>query len=111
MAFTIKQGDSAPNLRATLVNADTTPIDLTTAIGVSLIVKIKGAADTDPPYFDNPCDITDALAGEVEYDWDIADTASIGEYNGEFEIDWGGGDLQTVPNDKYFDIIIVADLD
>ena len=110
MAFVIKQDDSAPNLFATLKNADLTPIDLTTAVGVDLVVKKKGLPDTDPPQFKNACTITDAAGGEVEYDWTSADTATIGEYNGEFEIDWGGGDLQTVPNDNYFDIIIVADL-
>lgn len=111
MAFTIKQGDSAPNLSAQLLNADATPINLTTAVGVNLIVKVKGAATTDPPLFDKPCTITNANQGRVEYDWVVADTASIGEYDGEFEIDWGAAGLQTVPNDKYFDIVIVADLD
>ncbi len=111
MAFTIKQGDSAPNLEAQLLNADATPIDLTAADGVNLIVKLKTAADTDPPLFDKPCDITDAANGWVEYDWVVADTATIGVFNGEFEIDWGAAGLQTVPNDKYFDIVVVADLD
>lgn len=111
MAFIIKQGDSAPNLLATLKNADNTPIDLTTAVEVNLVVKLKTALETDPAYFKKPCTIVDAVNGEVEYDWEIVDTASIGSYNGEFEIEWPLADIQTVPNDKYFDIQVVADLD
>jgi hypothetical protein len=105
MAFVIKQNDTLPRLRATLKEADNTPIDLTDATQVHLVLKQKDGT----PSFKNPCTIIDDEAGIVEYEWEAVDTAEDGTYDGEFEITWGT-EVQTVPNDKYFDVLIVKDL-
>jgi hypothetical protein len=105
MAFIIKQHDTLPRLQATLKEADGTPIDLTDATQVYLVVSHKDGT----PGFKNPCTIINDIGGIVQYDWESADTAVAGNYDGEFEVVWGT-EIQTVPNDKYFDVMIVADL-
>lgn len=87
------------------MNADTTPIDLTTATSVSLAVKAKDGS----PVWKNACDIIDAEAGIVEYDFTALDTAMPDTYDAEFEILWGS-EVQTVPNDGYFNFTVIADL-
>lgn len=105
MPFIIKQNDTLPNLRATLQNADLTPIDLTTATAVFLAVKAKDGA----PIWKHECDVIDAALGIVEYDFTESDTATADTYDAEFEIQWGT-EVQTVPNDGYFNFTIIADL-
>lgn len=105
MPFIIKQNDTLPNLRATLLNSDNTPIDLTDATTVFLAVKAK---DNDP-LWKKECDIIDADLGIVEYDFVALDTATADTYDAEFEIHWGS-EIQTVPNDGYFSFTVIADL-
>jgi hypothetical protein len=106
MPFFIKQNDTLPNLRATLLNADTTPIDLTAATEVRLAVKAMDGT----PAWKHACDIITPAAGVVEYDFTAIDTAIPEAYQGEFEIEWPGTEIQTVPNDGYFTFTIIADL-
>ena len=102
-AFYIKQGDTLPIIKATLTDAAGVPIDLTgttvrllTAWGLSAV-----AAFTNPPGAD----------GKIQYTWVVGDTDALpGIYDGEFEIDWGAGIKQTVPNDGHIKIHIVEDL-
>ena len=102
-SFYIKQGDTLPIIKATLTDAAGVPIDLTgttvrllTAWGLSAV-----AAFTNPPGVD----------GKIQYAWAVGNTdAPPGIYNGEFEVDWGGGAKQTVPNDSHIKIHIVEDL-
>jgi hypothetical protein len=105
MAFVIKQNDTLPRLTATLKEADNSPIDLTDATTVHLVLKQKDGT----PQFKKPCSILDDEGGIVQYDWDAEDTAEDGNYDGEFEVLWGT-EVQTIPNDKYFDVLIVKDL-
>ena len=106
MPFFIKQNDTLPNLRATLQNADASPIDLTTAVAVRLAVKAMDGT----PAWKKACTVIDDEAGIVEYDFDATDTVIPEAYQGEFEIEWPGDEFQTVPNDTYFTFTIVADL-
>lgn len=102
MAFTIKQGDTLPPLVAILREADLTPIDLSDATSVKLAIK-------GPVTWKKDCSIVDAPEGKVSYSWVSGDTSTNGQYEAEFEITWPGG-IQTVPNDKYFQIVIVTEL-
>lgn len=106
--FTIKRNDRLPKLRATLKQG-TPPvaIDLTTADSVTARFKMVGGGGTT---FNGACDIITPASGIVEYAWGATDTQTSGTYSGEFEIDWGGGLLETVPNDGYFTLTIVDDL-
>lgn len=55
------------------------------------------------------CSVTDFVDGRVFYAWQDGDTDTAGIYNVEFEIHWGS-EIQTIPNDTYIQINIVADL-
>ena len=112
MAFTIKQGDTLPEINATLTTGPSSgsqsAVDLTNASDVILVIKpttggsatrLTGEVDGTP---------TD---GNVKYEWQAGDTDTAGNYNAEWEITFSSGDIQTFPNDSYFSIIIAADLD
>lgn len=105
MAFIIKKGDTEPKLRATLKNADDTPIDLTAATAISFVMKnTEGGSATK-----TAAAFVDRSAGVVEYSWATADTAAVGTFNCEFEISWSGR-LQTVPNGAFFQVQVIDDL-
>src|SRR5690606_15322427 len=48
--------------------------------------------------------------GWVRYDWEPEDVESIGQFRAEFDLIWGTDQIETVPNQGYFSIIIQADL-
>ena len=105
--FSIKQNDTWPALEATLRDKNGV-INLTTATEVRLL--LKGTRRNAPASVAGVCTIVDAAAGEVSYEWIAADTAVADTYNGEFEIAWGDGSIGTVPNDRYFSLVIKPDL-
>lgn len=108
MAFIIKQGDLRPNLPFQIFEADeVTPLDLTTATSVSIVVRKKG--DT-VVLFKDTCDLTNAAQGLGVYDWKVGDTAEAGQMEYEFEILWQDGSPQTVPVDRYLEMTIVDDI-
>ena len=101
--YTIKQNDNYPDLQLTLSDKNG-PINLTSATAVKLILKfgttsVVGAMTK-----------TDAANGVVTYTWAAGSTAVAGTYKGEVEITWATGKIETVPNDGYFEVIIMADL-
>lgn len=104
--FNIKVGDTLPLLQATLTDGAGNAINVSGANGVSFrmrksdgpahVYKAEGAADLT----------TDGSNGQVEFAFSAADTDTEGEFYGEFVIDWGGGDIQTIPNDDFLRIIV-----
>jgi hypothetical protein len=105
--FVIKQGDNYPPLRATLRDQDG-PIDLTTALEVRLVLRSQGSGLA---FISGDVTFPDAAGGEVQYAWLEGDTDDIQSFNGEFEITWPDGKIQTVPNDGYFTVEVKPDLD
>lgn len=104
--FTIKQNDRRPNLTAMFKNADGTPLDLTTAVSVTFVMRLRTTLKIDHV----ACVITDAANGTVEYEWQDGDTDTVATYKGEFEITWATGVVQTFPADDYIKIIVKDDL-
>lgn len=111
---TFKANDTWPPLAAVLSDANG-PIDLTNATQVKLLMRtgstlVSGLCQLDT----NP--ITgarlDRTLGQVFYVWVRGDTAIVGDYQVEFEITWAGTTptTETVPNDSYDSISIIADL-
>lgn len=101
--LTIKQHDTYPPLTAALKTSGVA-IDLTTATAVKVI--LKGATVT----VTGTCTVTGASTGAVSYQWVTGDTAVADTYNGEFEVTWSDGKIETIPNDSYFTVVIKADL-
>ncbi len=111
MAFVIKQNDTRPKYVVQLVDnfgePDQGPVDLTTATAVKLIMaaKVDGSIKVN-----DTAAITTPAQGIVTYTWDAADTDTVGEYDAEFEITWGDGGVETVPNDGYLEVRVTDDL-
>jgi hypothetical protein len=103
MAYTIKQDDTYPALVATLSDANG-PVDVTNATSIRLLLKGATAAVS------GVMTKVTASAGIVSYDWQAADTAVPGDYKGEIEVTWPGPKVETFPNDSYFTVTVVADL-
>lgn len=110
MAFRIKQGDTVPNIPFQVFEPDgVTPANLTGAT-VRIVVRTKGGSNATPPLFKKPCVLTTPADGIGHYDWDEGDTDIGGNFEYEFEITFGDGNIQTVPVDSYLDLVIVDDI-
>lgn len=105
----LKQHDLEPAPRATLANADGTPINLTGAISVFSVIRPSAGGTT----VRRACSIVDASNGVVSFVWQVADTLNVGSFSQEWEINWPGSPLrpQTVPNTLYNLIVVEDDLD
>ena len=115
MAFKIKQNDTLPTLPFRILQPDgLTGQNLTDVAEINMIVRTKGAASTAPPLFKKVCTILDqsipANVGWGYFAWAASDTATAGNFEYEFEIEWDDGAIQTVPADSYLDLVIVDDI-
>ena len=104
--FEIKRNDLRPVLIANLVDAEGAIVALT---GASLRFHMKKAGATTTKV-DAAATITTAASGLVRYTWLSGDTDTHGDYEGEFEVTYSGGDMQTFPVNGYIPISILADL-
>lgn len=100
--LTMKAGDTWPALVTTLEDS-AGPLDLTTATGVTMRMASPTVSMTNLS-----CTITDAANGVVSYQWQAGDTDTPGTYKAEFAVSFGGGTIQTAPNDAYKEIVILA---
>lgn len=106
MTFYIKQNDTSPAMLATLQDANSTAIDLTSA-DVRFHMRTIGGTSA---VVDAAAVIVTAASGLVRYDWQAADTASIGSYQAEFEVTYSDGSVETFPNDGYIRVEIKDDV-
>jgi hypothetical protein len=100
----MKVGDLLPVLEATLQDPAGAAVDLTQVTTVVFAmdgVTLAGTAAVD----------ADPTTGIVRYTWAGADTATAGEYYGEFKLTWSGGEEQTIPASGYVLIRITEDLE
>lgn len=106
MTFYIKQNDTLPAISAQLVDADGTVPDITGAT-VKFIMRLTsgGAAKVDAS-----ATIVTAATANVKYGWIGADTDTVGDYEGEFEVTLATGGIQTYPNSKYIPIKVMDDI-
>jgi hypothetical protein len=96
--FTIKVGDRVPKLRMTLLEADGTPIDLTTVESVTLKLRDqRGGALLALAGDGAAAIIAPPLDGVVEYSWGAADTATRVDCFGEWKLTYPGGVTRHVP--------------
>lgn len=87
------QGDTAPDMHWTLheLGNPNAPIDLTDAT-----VAFQMRKPDDRRYTVNvQCELVDAENGRVRYEWGANDLATPGEYQGQFEITFLDGKIQT----------------
>ena len=108
MSAVVKRGDTLPALTLTVTD-DGTPVDLTEATGIRLLVRASADRGSGDPYLE--ATLADRPAnGVLTYAWQAGDTATAGTYRVEVEVTWPDGAVQTFPGAGYGDLRIVPDL-
>jgi hypothetical protein len=106
--FALKRHDLQPSIQATLYQGGI-PVDLTGAASVKFTMTLIGGST---PKVNAAAVVVSAASGVVRYDWVAADTDTIGDYYGEWQVLWTAGSKpQTFPSSGYHTISIQADLD
>lgn len=107
MPILVKAGDTAPVVRATLLDALGAAVDLTGAT-----VRFVMATSTTPRTVkvDAAATVVNAAGGVVEYAWAALDTNTVGAYVAEFEVTYANTKVQTFPTTGYVDVTISDDL-
>jgi len=103
--FWIKQNDTSPPLRAQLKDGDEVPIVLTGASVRFHMRTLAGATVVDAA-----AALENASNGIVQYNWQAADTATIGSYQAEFEVTYSDTTIETFPNSGYIRVEITDDI-
>ncbi len=106
MAFYIKQNDTRPIITATLIDGDGSTVNLD---GASVSFKMRKLGETVAKV-DSSASVADASNGKVTYTWVALNTDTVGEYEGEFQVTFAGGGIQTYPNNSYIQIEILDDI-
>lgn len=101
MTIEMRKGDTWPPLRATLIEADGNPIDLTGAT-----VTFQMEDDNNNEVINSSAIIESSSEGKVRYDWSPNDTDEVGTFEGDFVIEFPSGQIATVPNREYIPIYI-----
>lgn len=121
MAFVIKQRDTAPSYVVGLTDEDGF-VDLAAATGVKFLMRAEGADDSEPPVVEGAMALSqipnpDEPSQEIwvcTYEWEAGDLdLPAGDYNAEFEVDWGGGRIETFPANEetpYMTVKVLEDL-
>jgi len=106
--FYMKEGDYFPSMSATLADANG-------AIDLSVITSVYFAfrpADFTGVTRRAAATVTDGAGGRVQYDFTAADVAAlvVGNWIGEWQIEYNAAEWLTVPNDKYIEFTVLEDL-
>ena len=107
MTFYIKQNDTSPSLRAALKDSDNIAINLTDA---TVRFHMKSLEDNTVVVDADATVVVPATSGIVQYDWSSGDTATAGSYQGEFQVTFAGGAIETFPNKTNISISIKPEL-
>lgn len=93
--FTIGQGDRLPPIRGILKDSNGVAVDIS---GATVKFNMKLASGATTAKVSSGATVNSAPAGDVQYDWALVDTDTPGAYNGEFEVTFGSGKVETFPN-------------
>ncbi len=105
--YTIKQNDTSKKIEATLKDVAGVAVNLTGATVVfSMWLKRSRTLKVD----EASATIVVAASGTVEYQWVAADTDTAGDYEGEFEVTFSGGLIETFPNDRNIQIAVAPEI-
>ncbi len=105
--FTINQGDTWPPLKATLQTRNETTgvweaLDLENP-KANKVTMLATSTEPEALQIGGQCVLKEnGKGGYVEYDWEAGDTSLAGIYRLQFQIEWVGGKIQTVPNANYY---------
>lgn len=106
MAFQIKRGDRVPALSVLLRNGDGSIPDLT---GASVVLNMRDAVTKAAVISRAAVVVTDLADAGVSYAWEVADTATVGSFEVEFEVVFADGRAGTYPNRGFKSVSINED--
>lgn len=106
-SFNIKQNDTSPTLSVVIADSLGTAINIT---GASVQFKMR-AVNSSTLKTNASATITNASGGAVSYTFSTSDTDTAGLFQGEFQVTFSGGAIETFPNAEYISINILDDLD
>ena len=114
----MKRHDTRPFLDVQLQDVDGNNLNVSAAIATEVKFTMK-EIDSSTVVATGTCTILPAddqtqdngYDGRVRYYWQAADTATAGEYLGEFQITYTNGDKMTVPTSGALAIVILEDYD
>ncbi len=109
--FTSKKNDTKPDIEITVVDADGTIPDWTSA---TITFKMQERLDKSAALKTDragaavsPID----TSGKLKYTRVAGDVDTEGEFHGEFQVLFSGGAIQTYPNEDYIKILITDELE
>jgi hypothetical protein len=94
--FLIKRNDTGPVLEVQLLDAKKAPVPLA---GATVVFNMRGE-DGTVLVSRAPATVVNATTGVVRFAWRVGDTAVAGEHQGEFEVTFSGGIVETFPKAK-----------
>ena len=107
--FYIKANDTASFITRDLKDAFGAPVNVTGApVVFSMRVKPAGSMKITR----QPGVVVTAGTGRVRYEWNSSDgdTNTANEYEGEFQVTYANGKIQTFPNDGHIPIVVTDDI-
>ncbi len=102
-------------IQATLENSGGTAVDIASAAILFKLADIAGGTlqlNGTATNLQVGAGTSDGSLGKVAYNWGTADTTTLGQglYNGEWQVTFGSGAVQTFPNSGFFTVAIDSDL-
>ena len=105
--FYIKQNDTRPELDVFLRDDKDRTINVT---GATVKFNMRNASDNTVKVNLGSVTTVSSTAGRVKYSFSSADTDTSGNFDGEFQVTFVGGQVETFRNDGYIKVIITDDV-
>ena len=105
--FYIKQNDTRPELDVFLRDDKDRTINVT---GATVKFNMRNASDNTVKVNLGSVTTVSSTAGRVKYSFSSAATDTSGNFDGEFQVTFVGGQVETFPNDGYIKVIITDDV-
>ena len=105
--FYIKQNDTRPELDVFLRDDKDRTINVT---GATVKFNMRNASDNIVKINLGSVTTVSSTSGRVKYSFSTADTDTAGNFDGEFQVTFVGGQVETFPNDGYIKVIITDDV-
>ena len=105
--FYIKQNDTRPELDVFLRDDKDRTINVT---GATVKFNMRNASDNIVKVNAGSVTTVTSTGGRVKYSFSSADTDTAGNFDGEFQVTFVGGQVETFPNDGYIKVIITDDV-
>ena len=105
--FYIKQNDTRPELDVFLRDDKDRTINGT---GATVKFNMRNASDNTVKVNNGSVTTVSSTSGRVKYSFSAADTDTAGNFDGEFEVTFVGGQVETFPNDGFIKVIITDDV-